>query len=46
MGTGDSADPDQTPHHVASDQGPHCMLTGFSIKTRLRPEFTSKLEHG
>ena len=27
-----SADPDQTPHHVASDQGLHCLLTGFSIK--------------
>ena len=28
-----SADPDQMPHHVASDQGLHCLLTGFSIKT-------------
>ena len=27
-----SADPDQTPHDVASDQGLHCWLTGFSIK--------------
>ena len=26
--------PDQTPHNVASDQGLHCLLTGFSIKNR------------
>ena len=30
-----SADPDQMPHHVASDQGLHCLLTGFSIKNRI-----------
>ena len=29
-----SADPDQMPHNVASDQGLHCLLTGFSIKNR------------
>ena len=27
-----SADPDQMPHNVASDQGLHCLLTGISIK--------------
>ena len=27
-----SADPDQTPHIVASDQSLHCLLTGPSIK--------------
>ena len=27
-----NADPDQMPHNVASDQGLHCLLTGFSIK--------------
>ena len=27
-----SADPDQTPHNVASDQVLHCLLTGFSMK--------------
>ena len=27
-----SADPDQMPHNVASDQGLHCLLPGFSIK--------------
>ena len=26
------ADPDQMPHNMASDQGRHCLLTGFSIK--------------
>ena len=26
-----SADPDQMPHNVASDQGLHCLLTGFSM---------------
>ena len=26
------ADPDQMPHNVASDQGLHCLLPGFSIK--------------
>ena len=29
------ADPDQMPHHVASDLGLHCLLTGFSIKNRI-----------
>ena len=39
---GNSADPDdnkvdhdQTPHHVASDHGLHCLLSGFSIKNRI-----------
>ena len=27
-----SVDQDQTPHNVASDQGRHCLLTGFSSK--------------
>ena len=31
-----SADPDQMPHNVASDQGLHCLLTGFSIKSRTK----------
>ena len=30
----DSANPDQTPQDVASAQGLHCLLTGFSIKNR------------
>ena len=30
-----SVDPDQMPHHVASDKGLHCLLTGFSIKNRI-----------
>ena len=34
MGQTNSADPDQTtPRHVASEQGLHCSLTGFSINT-------------
>ena len=32
----DSADPDQMPHNVASDQGLHCLLTGFSIKNEIK----------
>ena len=31
-----SADPDQMPHNVASDQGLHGLLTGFSIKNRIK----------
>ena len=31
-----SADTDQTPHNVASDQSLHCLLTGFSIKNRIK----------
>ena len=27
-----SADPDQTPHNAASDQGIHCLFTKYSIK--------------
>ena len=29
-----SADPDVTPHNVASDQGLHSLLKGFSIINR------------
>ena len=37
MGTlANNADPDQMPHDVASDQGRHCLLTGFSIKNRIK----------
>ena len=28
-----NGDPDQTPHNVASDQGLHCLLSEWSIKT-------------
>ena len=31
-----SADPDQTPHNVASDQGLHCLLTEFSITNKVK----------
>ena len=31
-----SADPDQMPHNVASDQVLQCLLTGFSIKNRIK----------
>ena len=31
-----SADPDQMPHDVASDQGLHCLLTGFFIKNKIK----------
>ena len=31
-----NADPDQMPHNVASDQGLLCLLTGFSIKNRIK----------
>ena len=31
-----SADPDQTSHNVASDQSLYCLLTGFSIKNRIK----------
>ena len=31
-----SADPDQTPHNVTSDEGLHCLLTGFSFKYRIK----------
>ena len=33
---GISADPDQTPHKVASDEGLHCSLTGFIVKHRTK----------
>ena len=45
-----SADPDQTPHNVASDQGLQCLLTGFCIKNRIKatirpdtPKMTNRL---
>ena len=31
-----TADPDQMLHHVASDQGLLCLLTGFSNKNRMK----------
>ena len=31
-----SADQDQTPHNVVSDQVLHCSLIGFSIQNRLK----------
>ena len=31
-----SADPDQMPHYVASDQGLQCLQTGFSVKNRIK----------
>ena len=31
-----SADPDQTPQNAASDQGLHCLLTGISIRNRIK----------
>ena len=31
-----NADPDQTPHNVASDQGLHCFRYEFSIKNRVK----------
>ena len=31
-----SADPDQMPHYVASDQVLQCLLAGFSIKNRIK----------
>ena len=31
-----SADPDQTPHNVASDQDLHCLQTGFSIQNSIK----------
>ena len=31
-----SEDPDQMPHDVASDLGLHCLLKGFSIKSRIK----------
>ena len=33
---GNSADPDQMPHNVTSDQDLYCLLTGFSIKKRIK----------
>ena len=37
MGHRQTADPDLTPHNVASDQGLDCLLTGFSIKNGIKP---------
>ena len=31
-----SVEPDQMPHNVASEQGLHFLLTGFSIKNRIK----------
>ena len=31
-----SAEPDQMPHYVASDQGLQCLLTKVSIKNRIK----------
>ena len=31
-----SEDPDQMPHNVASEQGLHCLLTGFFIKSTIK----------
>ena len=31
-----SADPDQTPQYVASDQNLQCLQTGFSTKNRIK----------
>ena len=31
-----SADPGQMAHNVAFDPGLHCLLTGFSIKNRIK----------
>ena len=31
-----SADPDQTPQNMASDQGLHCLLTVCSIKFKIK----------
>ena len=46
MSSANSADPDQTPHDVASDQGLHSLLTGYPNKNRTkaknRPD-TSKM---
>ena len=45
-----SADPDQMPHNVASDQGLHCLLTGFSVENGIKaknspdtPKITNEL---
>ena len=32
IGKPNRADPDQTPHNAASDQGVHCLLTECSIR--------------
>ena len=33
-----SADPDETPQHAASDQGPRCLLLGLSIKNKINSD--------
>ena len=33
-----SADPDQRPQNTASHQGLHCLLTGFSIRNKIKME--------
>ena len=34
---GEQCRPRSEPHYVASDQGLHCLLTGFSIKSTVKP---------
>ena len=36
LGVANSEDPDQTPSSAASDQGLHCLLTGISIRNRIK----------
>ena len=42
VGYANSADPDQTPQSVASDQGLHCLLTECSIKIRIKMKNTTQ----
>ena len=37
-----SADPDQTPHHAASDLGLHCLLLGLFIKSSMKGKYTTQ----
>ena len=49
MSLANLADPDQMPYHVASDQGLHCLLTGLSIKNRIKAKSghdTPKMTNG
>ena len=44
-----SADPDETPHHVASHQGLHCLLKrkSFYVKLMKKKQFdTPKMKNG
>ena len=38
-----SADPVQMPQDAASDQGPHCLLTGISMQNNNRNKKTSTM---